>query len=565
MVELRGISKYFSSNGVTALENADFSLRPAEIHALLGENGTGKSTLMHILAGYLSPSAGTILIDSKKRRFSSPADALALGIGMVRQHPGFIQGFKVWEDCILGAERAKPFLPEGKPGPEHKWGGLFFDPVLSKKRVEELSSQWNFNLPLDREAGTLTVSQRQKAAVLALLLRDIKWFIFDEPTAVLTPGETETLFELFRRLRSEGRGIAFITHKLDEALTIADRVTVIRRGVTQEPRDTKDLSAEDLRNSIFGVSGVSLAEAPSGEISFASVPVSPAPAAVGTEKPVLIIKDLLFQPPGLPYIWNVNLELKPGRILGIAGVRDSGLETLELALSGLTEDSGHSPGKFEGSITLNGHNITGKGVRAFRDAGGVYLGADRLGSNLAPELPLKESLIIHACRRAALKPSSLLGLLGFFDMNYLDSWCQKIMKRAGIKRSVSDRASSFSGGMLQRILLAREFEEDASLMVLAEAGSGLDQFSQAKLAEELRAHVNKGTAALLFSTDVEELISVADEIMVLRNGTFAARFILRPAVRQPESSGGEVTLSTAVLTAEINTAMTGTAGENDGP
>jgi len=193
MVELRGISKYFPSNGVTALENAGLTLRSGEVHALLGENGTGKSTLMHILAGYFPPTSGTILVDGKQRHFSTPADALALGIGMVRQHPGFIKGFRVWEDCILGAEKNNK--PDSRLSSRGNFAGtflqkchsLFLDPGNSRERAGELSNQWGFDLPLDKEAESLTVSQRQKAAVLTLLLRNVKWFIFDEPTAVLTP------------------------------------------------------------------------------------------------------------------------------------------------------------------------------------------------------------------------------------------------------------------------------------------------------------------------------------------------------------------------------------------
>ena len=521
MVELRGIRKYFPSNGVTALENAGLTLCPGEIHALLGENGTGKSTLMHILAGYFPPTSGTILVDGKERRFSASADALALGIGMVRQHPGFIKNFKVWEDCILGAERQDQHGGGASPRRNsvfQKARSLFFSPGVSRKRVEELSKRWGFDLPLNRETESLTVSQRQKAAVLALLLRDVKWFIFDEPTAVLTPGETRSLFELFNRLRGDGRGIILITHKLDEALAISDRVTVIRHGVTGEARNTGGLSIDDLKNSIFNA----------GEDKRPSAqPVHPAasdPAVNGREQPILLIKDLLLEPPGMAHIRNVNLCLMPGKILGITGVRDSGLETLELAVAGLMEKPGKGTAdahesrkcKFEGSITLNGHDISGKGVRAFRSAGGAYLGADRLGSNLAPELPLKESLIIHAARRARRR------FRIFLDINYLNSWCKKIMSRAGIARPVSGKAVSFSGGMLQRILLAREFAEEASLVVLAEAGSGLDQFNRARLTEELKLLVRRGASALLFSTDPDELLSTADEIMVLKNGALTA-------------------------------------------
>ena len=492
MIELEDISKYFSSNGVTALEKASLSLRSCEIHALLGENGSGKSTLMHIMAGYLPPSSGRLLIDGKERHFSAPAGALALGIGMVRQHPGFVKGFKVWEDCILGAENKSK---------RRGLSSLFLHPGLSRKRCEELSSLWRFDLPLDAEAESLSVSQRLKAAVLSLLLRDAKWFIFDEPTAVLTQAETKNLFELFSRLRSEGKGIILITHKLEEALEISDRVTVMRRGVTDEPRNTGEFSVEELKNLVSG--GVNH-----------HFPGTEGIRQKGVNhhfQPVLEIKNLKIELPYLPHLRNVNLSLMPGKIMGILGVRESGLETLELAIAGLLDFPVKDRGKFEGSIILNGRDITGKGTRAFREAGGAYLGADRLGGNLAPDLPLSDNLDIHSFRRARRWV--------FLDPRVLVSWRRKIMKQAGIARPVSDRADSLSGGMIQRVLLAREFAEDPSLLVLAGPGSSLDEANFAGLVEELKALAGRGASALLFSTDMDELKQAADEIILLKNGT----------------------------------------------
>ena len=506
MVELRGIGKYFPSNGVTALANADFTLRPGEIHSLLGENGSGKSTAMHILAGYFPPTSGAVLVDGKERHFHAPAGALAAGIGMVRQHPGFVRGFKVWEDCILGAEKHKRKSPSPFFVPS-----MFFDPALSKKSVEEKAALWRIKLPLDSKAESLTVSQRQKAAVLALLLREVKWFIFDEPTSVLTPEESESLYGLLRHLRNEGRGIVFISHKLDEALAVSDRVTVIRHGKTMEPRNAKELSIDGLKEDIFG--DRHFEEHRTGAQGHGGKKITTEKHGV-EENSVLSISDLTFAPPGLPCVKNVNLKLKSGEIIGITGVRDGGLETLELAMTGLMHGSGKNSGEFSGSITLNGHDITGKGVRAFREAGGVYLGADRLGHNLAFGLPLSESLIIHVSRRAHR--------FIFLDMKRLNTWCRRIMDRAGIARPASDNTLSFSGGMLQRILLAREFAENASLIVLAEPGSGLDQFNRLKFEEELKAIVSHGAAALVFSTDIEELTSVADKILVLKNGELYA-------------------------------------------
>ena len=466
-----------------ALKNVNFTFKPAEIHALLGENGSGKSTLTHILAGFLPQSAGSILIDEKERRFFSAADALSYGIGMVRQHPGFIKGLKVWENCVLGSERK---------------GRLLLNSGLSRKTVEEKAGQWHFNLPLDSPSEFLTVGQRQKAAILALLLREVNWFIFDEPTTVLSAEETESLFQLFMRLRDEGRGIIFITHKLNEALAISNRVTIIRRGATQETRDSAEVSTEELRRAIFGTKN--LAEqtkdlsqrGPHGE-------------------PILVIKDLRLEPEGLPAVRNINLRLTQGMIMGITGSRDSGYETLEYAVTGFLKDLDKNEGQNNGTIALNGQDITGKGIRVFRNAGGAYLGADRLGSNLAPELPLFESLIVHAYWRERL------GI--FLNLAYLKAWCANIMNRSGIAHSVRDKAASFSGGMIQRILLQREFAEDASLLVLTEPGSALDQINRAALADTLREYVRGGKAALLFSSDAEELKFFTNEIMALKDGT----------------------------------------------
>jgi len=467
-----------------ALENINFILRAGEVHALLGENGSGKSTLMHILAGFFPQSTGSILIDGKERRFLSPADALTCGIGMVRQHPGFIKGLKVWENCILGSEKKGRFL---------------FNSRLSKKTVEEKANQWHINLPLDSPAESLTVGQRQKAAILALLLRDVNWFIFDEPTAVLSAEETESIFQLFKRLCGEGRGIIFITHKLNEALAIANRITIIRHGATQETLETSGLSAEELRREIFGA-----------DMTENSKEQKKSSKQTTNESSILIIKDLHLEPPGLPAIKNINLRLTPGMIMGITGNRDGGYETLEHAIAGFLKIGNKNANHCSGSITLKGQDITGKGVRAFRDAGGAYLGADRLGSNLARELPLFESLIIHAYRR---ERSGI-----FLNMAYLKAWCGKIMNRSGVMRSVEDKTASFSGGMVQRILLQREFAEDASFLVLTEPGSALDQINRAALADALREYAGGGRAVLVFSSDAEELKFFTDEIMALKDG-----------------------------------------------
>ena len=497
MIKLCGIKKYFHSNGVMALENANFTLNSGEIHALLGENGSGKSTLMHVLAGFFPPSSGTILINGRERHFASTADALALGIGMVRQQPGFLKGLKVWEDCILGAENPAVNV-YGFPT---AFRSLFFNPVLLKKRVKDLSVLWSFDLPLDEETSSLTVNQRMKAAVLSLLLRNVRWFIFDEPTAVLSEGETKNLYDLLHRLRNEGKGIILITHKLDEALKVSDRVTVMRHGVTAESWNTGEFSINELKGAIFGER--------TGSLPHSLFPITQ-PSVSAKEKPVLSIRNFSLSLPGLPRIRNINLNLMPGKILGIAGVRDSGLEVLEFAIAGLLDIRREQTGKCEGSILLNDQDITGRDVRSFREAGGAYLGADRLGGSLAWDLPLSESLFIHVFRRTRL------GI--FLNIAALKSWGRKIMNKAGISRSISNMAYSFSGGMIQRVLLAREIAEEPNLLVLSEPGSSLDEKNLLKLADELRTFVEGGSSVLLFSSDLDELHLLADKVLLLKNG-----------------------------------------------
>jgi simple sugar transport system ATP-binding protein len=494
MVALRGIEKYFAANGVRALDGADFDLLPGEIHALLGENGAGKSTLMHVMAGYLRPEAGMLLINQRERRFKAPSDALAAGIGMVRQHPRLTPGFKVWEDCVLGAEP--------------RIAGIL-DRRAARTLVRSLSERWNFDLPTELSTDSLTVSQRQKSAILSLLVRNAEYLVFDEPTAVLTPHETEGLFRLLRRLREEGKGIVLISHKLEETLGLADRVTILRKGKTAAVRAAASLDEESAGALMFGT-----------EENAGRFPVPPVPEHTAPRRNSLLsVRGLCVSAPGRPLIRNLDLDLGEGEILGIAGVRDSGLETLELALTGFLRPSA-------GAAALRGREFAGQGPGAFRAAGGAYLGA---GTAAAAGLPMRDSIIIHAHRRALRGPP---GKLGIMDRRFLDSWTAGVMNRARVFLSPGARGDSFSGGMLQRIALARELAENAALLVLAEPGRGLDRNHRRDLAGKLRSYVQSGRGVLVFSTDVDELLSVADTILVLRNGGFSGRVF----PRAPENS-----------------------------
>jgi simple sugar transport system ATP-binding protein len=510
VVELRHIQKNFASNGIVALDNAEFDLRSGEIHALLGENGAGKSTLMHIMAGYLKPGTGHILIDGKERRFNAPTDALREGIGMVRQHPQMTPGFTVWEDCVLGAE-------------PHLMG--LVNRRKARETIRALSERWGFDLPLDKTTGALTISQRQKAAVLALLFRGesagaaerkIRCFVFDEVTAVLSPGETEGLLRLFKRLKAEGKGMVIISHKLEETVGIADRVSILRTGKTVATAPASSLDNETIRALMFGADQGGTA----GSIAAPVRPSERAASAVVAAKPSagLFVQGLAVEAPDRPFIRNVAIELPPGKIVGIAGVRDSGLETLELGITGFLRPSA-------GKITLEGRNIGGQGPRAFRSAGGAYISADRTGTALAPGLRLRDNIIIHLHRRSRI---GFWGALGIMSRRFIKSETQNIMNAAGVTGNPRGLADSLSGGMQQRIILAREFAEDAAVLVLAEPGWGLDRAGRERLNKQLREQAARGKAALLFSTDLDELLALSDEILALRNGEFSDHIFLSP-------------------------------------
>jgi simple sugar transport system ATP-binding protein len=592
MLELRRIDKYFPENGVQALSRVDFTLSPGEIHALAGENGAGKSTLMHILAGHIAPSAGEILLDGKPVRFSGPGAALDGGIGMVRQHPVLVPGFRVWEACVVGVPLRFPALVRKR---------------LSCRKIRELSEQWGFGLDSSALTDALTVSERQKCAILALIVRKARYLIFDEPTAVLSPGETAAFFALLRRLRSEGRGIVLISHKLEETLAIADRITVLRRGQPAGTYKAAEVDARFLGEVMFGEMGNGLEEgsrewemgngleegsrkwemgnggdresgigsrgeegsreqgagsrgeegsrepgigsrgieatvcethgiypgSPKGSLTEPPFPVPrsplPCPEPPLPNIPLLSISSLSVEIPGRPFIRGVSLSAGAGEIAGIAGVRDSGLETLEQAVTGFLAPA-------EGEVTLCGQDITGRGPLAFRQAGGGYLSADRTGAALAMNLPLYDNLIIHSHRRAQRGPFGLL------DRRFLAGQVRAIMESAGVNRRPQNPAWSFSGGMLQRLVLAREFDgfeesvessgfvesdgfaESGRVLVLAEPGWGLDAANRERLHRRLRAFADAGNGVLVFSSDVDELIALADTIRALHNGVLSPPF-----------------------------------------
>jgi len=526
---LRNVSKYFPANGVQALSNAHFELRSGEIHALVGENGAGKSTLMHILAGQLEMTSGERIIDGLPRVFQSPRDALQAGIGMVRQHPVQVPGFTCWEDAVLGLPRPA-LLPLNRR--------------LSRQMFQELSDRWGFDLDANARTERLTISQRQKSSILTLLLYNVQCIILDEPTAVLTPAETDRLFVLLKKLRSDGRTIVLISHKLDETLSVADRLTVLRQGKTIATRLSSETNTEELTALMFG-DAVDRHQPEKKEVD---EPVLPLEVLTTTEpglqpkEPLLKVERLVVHQKDFAYLRDISFSVLPGEVYGIAGVRDSGLETLELTVTGfITPLKGH--------ITLNRIALEGRGPLAFRNAGAAYVSADRLGKALALKLPIIDSLMVHSHRRL-VKNRRLWPR--FLDLKSIRAWAGDLMRMSGIKGNLDSPAEAFSGGQLQRLILAREFAEDAPLLVLAEPGWGLDAYGRALLQERLSGYLKRGGTVLLFSTDVDELLRLSSRIMVLRAG----QNVLELTVPKD-------TMQRRLVKSQLSAAMVGTRGSEE--
>ncbi|GAB1483675.1 ABC transporter ATP-binding protein [Treponema sp.] len=497
MLRLEGIRKRFDSNGVEALSGVDFDLRPGEIHALIGENGAGKSTLMHIAAGKLEMTAGTIYIDEKPVVFKSSADALGKHIGMVRQHPQLIRGFHLWEDLILG----------------HEGGHLgLLDKKAARREINALSKRWGFGLDADMRVDELAISQKQKAAILALLLREVRYLILDEPSSVLTPVETEQLFNLLSALRDEGRSIVLISHKLEETLAIADRVSVLRRAQKISTREASDIGIAELNSLVCAEEEAS--EVASDEIEEGKNRFSINVGNLGP--PILSVTKLVVEEPHFPHLRGVDFELRSGEVLAIAGVRESGLETLERSVAGLLRVR-------SGKVDFAGTQVEGRGALFFRKQGGAYICADRMGMAIAPHLSIFENMIIHAHRRAQ---KGLLGRLGFLNRKYLKAWTASIMREARLSGDANRGSETYSGGALQRLIVSRELAEDARLVIMSEPGWGLDAASRHRSERRIRSLAAKGAAILLLSTDIDELLSLSDRILVLRNGEIAGRFVV---------------------------------------
>lgn len=474
-LELRGITKIFGS--LIANDHIDLVVEPGEIHALLGENGAGKSTLMNVLYGLYHPDEGEILIDGKPVTFKGPGDAVAAGIGMVHQHFMLVPVFTVAESVALGYEFTKH-------------AGLLLDQKQAAQKVQELSERFGLNVDPDQYIEDLPVGTQQRVEIIKALSRDAKVLILDEPTAVLTPQETDELIEIMKELKAQGTSIVLITHKLREVKAIADRITVIRRGKVVGTA-TPEASQTELAAQMVGRA--------------VNLSVEKAPAKIG--KTQLEIKDLsCLDTSGHLLLDDINLEVRQGEIVCIAGVQGNGQTELSETILGLIKPN-------RGSIKVNGTEITTQSIKKRLHSGIGFVPENRSKDGMVASFSTAENMILDLydvppfAKGLAMKPKAILDnaqkLRDDFDVRLTE---------------VKDPISTLSGGNQQKAILARELSKELNFLLVSQPTRGLDVGSIEFVHKRIVAERDRGTAVLVISTELDEVYTLADRIAVMYNG-----------------------------------------------
>ncbi|MGW6404855.1 ABC transporter ATP-binding protein [Streptomyces sp. NPDC055134] len=495
-VELRGITKRFP--GVVANRDIDITVRRGTVHALCGENGAGKSTLMKILYGMQKPDEGTIAVDGTQVTFATPADAIARGIGMVHQHFMLADNLTVLENVVLGAEKL------------HGIGGK------ARTKIREISEAYGLGVRPDVLVEELGVADRQRVEILKVLYRGARTLILDEPTAVLVPQEVDALFDNLRELKSEGLTVIFISHKLGEVLSVADEITVIRRGTTVGTADPKNTSTKQLAELMVG------SELPSPETEESTV----------TDTPMLHLAGVRLTQTDLDGVERVILDdvtftIRRGEVLGIAGVEGNGQSELVEAIMGMrTAD--------RGTVALNGADVTRTPTRKRREAGVGYIPEDRHRHGLLLEAPLWENRVLgHVTER----PNSKGGLL---DLKAARADTERIVRDYDVRTpGIEVTAASLSGGNQQKLIVGREMSHAPKLLIAAHPTRGVDVGAQAQIWDQIRRARREGLAVLLISADLDELIGLSDTLRVMYRGRLVAD--ADPATITPEELGSAMT------------------------
>jgi ABC-type uncharacterized transport system ATPase subunit len=478
-LQMRGITKTYPENDVLANNDVDFEVRENEIHAVVGENGAGKTTLMKILYGLEQPDSGRILLKGEEVRIHSPLDANRLGIGMVHQHFRLIPEFTIAENVVLGIE------------PRRR--GIFFDRERAVCGVEEVIRRYGFSIDPRLPVSRLTVGQMQLVEIIKILYREAELLILDEPTSVLTEQQIHKLFGTLENLRSIGKTVVIITHKLGEVKAISQRVTVMRKGEVVAVRDTAEVDERELSRLMVGKSVTFQFER----------------EAVNKGRVVLELRDVVLRQKGQdrPLLDHVNLKVHAGEIVGVAGVSGNGLAELEDVVGGLRRVS-------QGRLLHDGRNITDLSAVQLRERGLAYVPADRLQRGSSLQSSVMENMIISSHH------DFLQG--GFFRRRAVEEFAETLSSSFSIDGDPRVPIGTLSGGNIQKVILARELASQSDFIIFSEPTWGLDiasaEFIYAKILEIRR----RGIAVLLISSNLDEILALSDTLVVLYRGKVVA-------------------------------------------
>ena len=474
-VRMSGIVKRFP--GVVANDGVEFEVRAGEVHALLGENGAGKSTLSNILTGLYRPDEGTVEVDGTARSFSSPRDALEAGIGMVHQHFRLVATFTVAENVVLG----------------ESGGSLFMNEADVAARVKELSDRYGLAVDPSARIWQLSVGEQQRVEILKVLYRGAKVLILDEPTAVLTPAEARSLFATLRAMADEGRSVIFISHKLGEVMAVSDRVTVLRGGRTVGTVNTNETSTRGLASMMVGRS-----------VEFDRV-VRESPA--DTSITVLRVQGVSANDDrSRPSLHDVTFTVGRGEIVGVAGVAGNGQRELAEVISGMRSTT-------SGSITVMDDAVKSGKARSAIARGIAHVPEDRLHTGLAAGHSVEDNLALKNYRTAQISKFRLL------KRRAIREQASTLVERYDVKTpDTTTPVRLLSGGNVQKVLLAREFSALPKVLIAASPTRGLDVGAIEVVREKLVAAANNGVGVLLISEDLDEIMSLADRILVMYEG-----------------------------------------------
>ncbi|MGE5572596.1 MAG: ABC transporter ATP-binding protein [Bacteroidota bacterium] len=479
VLEMRGITKTFGS--VVANEDVNLKVRRGEVHALVGENGAGKSTLMKILFGLYQPDAGEIFLSGKQVVIKDPSDAIKLNIGMVHQLFMLVPSFTVAQNMILGVEPRK---------------GAKLDLAKAEKRIEEISGVCGFAIDPKARIRDCPVGVQQRVEIMKALYRGADLLILDEPTSVLTPGEAEELFKIMRTLTRQGKTIIFITHKLREVMATAQHVTVLRRGKTVATLPIDETCEEDLALYMVG----------------RKVDLYSGKDEVKQGEEIVSVKGLwLADKYGRWRLKDISLKVRVGEILGIAGVAGNGQDELVDVLMGLKKPS-------RGRIEMDGHDVTGRTPDAIRALGVGYISEDRYERSMIRDASVVENMLLGFQRDKRFNGFGL-------RLDAIRRWADELVREFDVQPPLLDiRAGSLSGGNAQRAVMAREFALSKRVIIACEPSQGLDIGSTDFVHRQLLDRRRKGHAIILISSDLEEMLYLADTIAVMYKGEIISSF-----------------------------------------